>query len=80
LVKVEQGDSGYLNFYANGFDHLSGTELEQKQKKKAGVHPEQAEASVDTLEEPQNFIDLEEDLRASTTPNSESAGDVLDEL
>lgn len=83
LVKVEAGETGYLNFYVNGFDHVGGVELEEKRAKK---NNQQAPAdATGTIEPPENVIDLEADV--PKTPNLESnveaanaALDALDDL
>lgn len=78
LVKIEQTDSGYLNFYANGFDHVGGTDLEQRQQKKNGAQQPSDTRTIDTVEAPENFIDLEQDVKSD--PIIEATNNALDDL
>jgi hypothetical protein len=79
LVNVTSDEQGMLRFDVNGFDHLGGDDLEKRAAKKNGTRGP-AEATMDTVEVPDDpVIDLEQDVK-QPTPNLESTKDSLDDL
>lgn len=82
LVKVtEDTQGGMLRFDVNGFDHVGGTDLEQRQQKKNGAAARSTdEHAMDTVEVPDNPIDLEADIKGQVDSNVEAANNALDDL